>query len=60
MAQGFDKGQFGKSMHPFEAVTTSDLAPSAEFELLWIPEEQEMVLHMVHDNILNVFIAFLP
>lgn len=51
MAQGFDKGQFGKSMHRFEAITTSDLAPPAELELLWIPAEQEMMIFTLHDNI---------
>lgn len=50
MAQGFDKGQFGKSMHRFEAITTSDLAPPAELELLWIPAEQEMVTFTLYDN----------
>lgn len=40
--QGFDKGQFGKSMHPFEAITTSDLAVPAELGLPWIPAELEM------------------
>ena len=34
VAHGFDKGQFGQSLHPFEAVTPSVLAPSAEVELL--------------------------
>lgn len=41
-AQGFDKSQFSKSMHPFEAITTSDLAVPAELELPWIPAELEM------------------
>lgn len=41
-AQGFDKGQFGDRMHPFEAITTSDLAVLAELELPWILAEQEM------------------
>lgn len=62
MAQGFDKCQFGKSMHRFEAITTSDLAPPAELELLWILPEQEMVILTLHENILNIFITpvFLP
>ncbi len=44
MAQGFDKGQFGKSMHRFEAITTNDQAPPAELELPWTLAEQEMVM----------------
>lgn len=59
MAQGFYKGQFGKSMHRFEAITTSDLAPPAELGLLWILAEQEMVIFTIHDNILNIFITLL-
>lgn len=59
MAQGFYKGQFGKSMHRFEAITISDLAPPAELELLWILAEQEMVILTIHDNILNIFITLL-
>lgn len=59
MTQGFDKGQFGKSMHRFEAITTQDLAPTAKLELLWILAEQEMVMLSRHDNNLNVFITFL-
>lgn len=57
MAQGFDKGQFGKSMQPFEAITTSDVTPPAELKLPWILAEQEMVWLTLHDNILNVFIT---
>ena len=60
MAQGFDKGQFGKSMHRFEAITTGDLAPPAQLELPWILAEQEMETLTLHDNILNVFITSLP
>lgn len=59
MAQGFDKGQFRKSMHRFEAITTSELAPPAELELPWILTEQEMVMLTLHDNTLNVFITSL-
>lgn len=59
MAQGFDKGQFGKSMHCFEATTTSDLTPLAQLELPWILCKQEMVGLTLHDNILNVFITSL-
>lgn len=59
MAQGFDKGQFGKSMHRFEAITTRDPAPPAELGLPWILAEQEMVKLTQHDNILNVFITIL-
>lgn len=57
MAQGFYKGQFRKSMHRFEAITTSDLAPPAKLELPWILAEQETVTLILHDNILNVFIT---
>lgn len=59
MLQGFDKGQFGKSMHQFEAITTSFLAPPAELGLLWILAQQEMVILTAHDNILNKFITLL-
>lgn len=59
LAQGFDKGQFGKSMQRFEAITTSDLAPPAQLELPWILAEQEMEMLTLHDNILNVFITSL-
>lgn len=55
MAQGFDKGQFGKSMHRFEAITTSE----PELELPWILAEQDKVKLTLHDNILNVFITSL-
>lgn len=57
MSQGFYKGQFRKSMHRFEAITTSDLAPPAKLELLWILVEQERAMLTQHDNILNVFIT---
>lgn len=33
MAQGFDKGQFGKSMHRFEAITSSDLGPTCRIRV---------------------------
>lgn len=55
MAPGLDKGQFGQSMHQFEAITTSDPAQPADLRLLWRPCEQEMT----HDSILNTFIMFL-
>lgn len=58
MAPGLDKGQFGQSMHQFEAITTRDLARPADLRLLWIPCEQEMT-HTLHDSILNTFIMFL-
>lgn len=57
MAQGFDKGQFGKSMHRLEAITTSDVTPPAELELPWILSEQEMVRLTLHDSTLYVFIT---
>lgn len=59
MAQGFDKGQFGKSMHQFEAITTSDQAPPEELELPWTLAKQEMQMLTLHDTILNVFITIL-
>lgn len=43
MAQGFAKGQFGKTMHQFEAITTRDLSPPAKLELPWILAEQEIL-----------------
>lgn len=58
MAPGLDKGQFGQSMHQFEAITTSDPAQPADLRLLWRPCEQEMT-HILHDSILNTFIMFL-
>lgn len=58
-AQGFDKGQIGKSMHLFEAITSSDLAPPAESELPWIRVEQERLMLTLHDNFFNVFIMSL-
>lgn len=57
IALGFDKGQFGKSMHRFEAITIGDLAPPAKLELPWILAEQEMVMLTMHDNVLNLFIT---
>lgn len=57
MAQGFDKGQFGKRMHRFEAITTGNLAPPAKLELPWILAEQEMVMLTLHGNVFNVFIT---
>lgn len=59
MAQGFDKGQFGKSMYWFEAIASSDMAPPAELESPWILVEQETVDLTLHDNNLNVFITSL-
>lgn len=58
MAPGLDKGQFGQSMHQFEAITTSDPAQPADLRLPWRPCEQEMT-HTLHDSILNTFIMFL-
>lgn len=58
MAPGLDKGQFGQSMHQFEAITSNDPAQPADLRLLWRPCEQEMT-HTFHDRILNTFIMFL-
>lgn len=57
-APGLDKGQFGQSMHQFEAITTSDPAQPADLRLLWRPCEQELT-HALHGSILNTFIMFL-
>ena len=56
-AQGSDKGQFGKSMHPFEAITTSDLAVPAALGLPWIRAVLDTGTLPLHDNIVNVFIT---
>lgn len=56
MAQGLDKGQSGKSMYWFEAITTHDIAPLEELEFPWILAEQEIVRLTLHDNNWNVFI----
>lgn len=58
MTPGLDKGQFGQSMHQFEAITTSDLTQPADRWLLWRPPEQEMT-HTLHDSILKTFITLL-
>lgn len=58
MAPGLGKGQFGQSMHQFEAITSNDPAQPAGLRLLWRPCEQEMT-HTLHDSILNAFIMFL-
>lgn len=58
MAPGLDKGQFGQSMHQFEAITTSDPAQPGDLRLLWRPGEQEMI-DTFHDSILKTFIMFL-
>lgn len=59
MAHGLDKGQSGKSMYWFEAITTHDIAPPAELEFPWILAEQEIVSLTLHDNNINVFITSL-
>lgn len=58
MAPGLGKGQFGQSMHQFEAITSNDPTQPAGLRLLWRPCEQEMT-HTLHDSILNTFIMFL-
>lgn len=42
MAPGLGKGQFGQSMHQFEAITTSHPAQAVDLRLLWTPCQQEM------------------
>lgn len=58
MAHGLDKGQSGKSMYWFEAITTQDIAPPAELEFPWILPEMETVSLSLHDNNINAFITF--
>lgn len=57
MTPCLDKGQFGQSMHQFEAITISDVAQPADLRLLWRPPEKETI-HTLHDSVLNTFITF--
>lgn len=58
MTPALDKGQFGQSMHQFEAITTGDPTQPADLRLPWRPPEQETT-HTLHDSILNTFITLL-
>lgn len=59
MTPGLDKGQFGQSMHQFEAITTSDLTQPADLWLLWRPPWAGNDTYPLHDSILKAFITLL-